>query len=137
MEKQAENRSRRLIVRFKPAEFELIEKRFRKTLFRKLSEYSRNVLLEKRITVAYRDKAMDDVLEELILLRRELNAIGNNLNQAVYQINAAHGNADSRLWAKLLTVVTGKVEPSISQIKERMNQYAELWSQKLRAAKAS
>jgi hypothetical protein len=137
MEKQAENRSRRLIVRFKPAEFELIEKRFRKTLFRKLSEYSRNVLLEKRITVAYRDKAMDDVLEELILLRQELNAIGNNLNQAVYQINAAHGNADGRLWASLLTMVTGKVEPSISQIKERMNQYAELWSQKSRAAKAS
>jgi hypothetical protein len=137
MEKQEENRSRRLIVRFKPAEFELIEKRFKKTLFRKLSEYSRNVLLEKSITVAYRDKAMDDVLEELILLRLELNAIGNNLNQAVYQINAVHGNADGRLWANLLSVVTSKVEPSISQIKERMNQYAELWSQKLRAAKAS
>jgi hypothetical protein len=136
MEKQEENRSRRLIVRFKPAEFELIEKRFKKTLFRKLSEYSRNVLLEKSITVSYRDKTMDDVLEELILLRRELNAIGNNLNQAVYQINAAHGNADGRLWANLLSVVTSKVEPSISQIKERMNQYAEIWSQKLRAAKA-
>ena len=136
MEKQEENRSRRLIVRFKPAEFELIEKRFKKTLFRKLSEYSRNVLLEKSITVSYRDKAMDDVLEELILLRRELNAIGNNLNQAVYQINAAHGNADGRLWANLLSVVTSKVEPSINQIKERMNQYAEIWSQKLRAAKA-
>jgi hypothetical protein len=136
MEKPEENRSRRLIVRFKPAEFELIEKRFKKTLFRKLSEYSRNVLLEKSITVSYRDKAMDDVLEELILLRRELNAIGNNLNQAVYQINAAHGNADGRLWASLLATITGKVEPAINQIKERMNQYAELWSQKLRAAKA-
>ncbi|MDB5004451.1 MAG: hypothetical protein JWQ34_2676 [Mucilaginibacter sp.] len=136
MEKQEENRSRRLIVRFKPAEFQLIEKRFKKTLFRKLSEYSRKVLLEKSITVSYRDKAMDDVLEELILLRRELNAIGNNLNQAVYQINAAHGNADGRLWANLLSVVTSKVEPSINHIKERMNQYAEIWSQKLRAAKA-
>jgi hypothetical protein len=136
MEKQEEKRSRRLIVRFKPAEFELIEKRFKKTLFRKLSEYSRNVLLEKSITVSYRDKGMDDVLEELILLRRELNAIGNNLNQAVYQINAAHGHADGRLWANLLGVITGRVEPAISQIKESMNQYAEIWSQKLRAAKA-
>ncbi|MEO8887313.1 MAG: hypothetical protein ABI367_14715 [Mucilaginibacter sp.] len=136
MEKPAENRSRRLIIRLKPTEFELIEKRFKKTLFRKLSEYCRNVLLEKTITVTYRDKAMDDVLEELILLRRELNAIGNNLNQAVYQINAAHGNADIRLWANLLAIITRQVEPSISQIKERMNQYADIWSQKLRAAKA-
>jgi len=136
MENPEENRTHRLIVRFKPAEFELIEKRFKKTLFRKLSEYTRNVLLEKTITVTYRDKAMDDVLEELILLRRELNAIGNNLNQAMRQINSVHGNADTKLWANLLTIVNGKVEPAILQIKERMNHYADIWSQKLKAGKA-
>ena len=136
MEKEEENRSRRVIVRFKPAEFELLEKRFKKTLFRKLSEYTRNVLLEKNVTVTYRDKAMDDVLEELILLRRELNAIGNNLNQAVRNINAAHGNADTRLWMHLMSVVNSKVEPAIQEIKDRMNNYADIWSQKLRAEKA-
>ena len=136
MENAIENRSRRVIVRFKPAEFELLQKRFKRTLFRKLSEYTRNVLLEKNIMVTYRDKAMDDVLEELILLRRELNAIGNNLNQAMHQINSARGNADTRLWANLLTTVTTKLEPAILQIKERMNQYAELWSQKSKAGRA-
>jgi hypothetical protein len=65
-----------------------------------MSEYIRSVLLEKPITVNYRDKSMDEMLEELSLLRKELNAIGNNLNQAVRQINSAHGNADSRLWLK-------------------------------------
>lgn len=136
MEKPEENRSRRVIVRFKPAEFELLEKRFKKTLFRKLSEYTRNVLLEKNITVTYRDKAMDDVLEELILLRRELNAVGNNLNQTMRNINSAHGNAETRLWMNLMSVINGKVEPAIQEIKDRMNKYADLWSQKLRAPKA-
>jgi hypothetical protein len=131
-----ENRSHRLIVRFKPTEFELIEKRFKKTLFRKLSEYTRNVLLEKTITVTYRDKAMDDILEELILLRRELNAVGNNLNQAMRNINAAHGNADAKLWMNLLTTISNRVEPAINQIKEQMNKYADLWSQKSKAEKA-
>lgn len=131
-----ENRSHRLIVRFKPTEFEQIEKRFKKTLFRKLSEYTRHVLLEKTITVTYRDKAMDDILEELILLRRELNAIGNNLNQSVRNINAAHGNADAKLWMNLLTTVSNRVEPAINHIKEQMNQYADLWSQKSKAGKA-
>ncbi|MFD2872048.1 hypothetical protein ACFS5N_06190 [Mucilaginibacter ximonensis] len=131
-----ENRSHRLIVRFKPTEFELIEKRFKKTLFRKLSEYTRNVLLEKTITVTYRDKAMDDILEELILLRRELNAVGNNLNQAMRNINATHGNADAKLWMNLLTTINSRVEPAINQIKEQMNKYADLWSQKSKAEKA-
>ena len=136
MAKQEDKRVRWKNVRFKPDEYELLEGRFKKTRFRKLSEYMRSVLLEKPITVNYRDKAMDEVLEELVLLRKELNAIGNNLNQAVYQINAAHGHADASLWANLLGVVNGKVEPAIVQIKERMNQYADLWSQKLKAVKA-
>jgi hypothetical protein len=136
MAKQEDKRIRWKNLRFKPEEFELLEGRFKKTRFRKLSEYMRSVLLDKPVTVNYRDQAMDDVLEELIVLRRELNAIGNNLNQAVYQINAAHGNADICLWANLLSVVNSKIEPAIGQIKERMNQYADIWSQKLKAGKA-
>jgi hypothetical protein len=123
-------------LRFTPEEYQLLEKRFKKTSFRKLSEYMRNVLLEKPVTVNYRDNAMDDVLEEMILLRQELNAIGNNLNQAMRNINSAHGSADTRLWMNLLGVINTKLEPSINQIKDRMNQYADIWSQKLRAGKA-
>jgi len=123
-------------LRFKPEEYQFLEKRFKKTSFRKLSEYMRSVLLEKPVTVNYRDKAMDDVLEEMILLRQELNAIGNNLNQAMRSLNSAHGNADTRLWMNLLGIIKTRLEPSIDQIKERMNQYADIWSQKLRAVKA-
>lgn len=136
MDKSEENRSRRVIVRFKPGEYQKLEERFKKTVFRKLSEYTRNVLLEKTITVIYRDKAMDDILEELVLLRRELNAIGNNLNQAVRNINAAHGQAGADLWRSLLSTVTGRLEPAINQIREQMKQYADLWSQKSKAGKA-
>ena len=131
MENQGENRSRILLTRLKPAEFTLLDSRFKKTRFRKLSEYIRSVLLEKPITVTYRDKSMDEVLEELILLRKELNAIGNNLNQTVRNINSAHGHADTRLWVNLLGVINSKLEPSILQIKDRMNKYADIWSQKL------
>src|SRR6201986_4520470 len=123
-------------LRFKPDEYELLEGRFKKTRFRKLSEYMRSLLLDKPVTVNYRDKAMDDVLEDMILLRQELNAIGNNLNQAMRSINSAHSHADTRLWMNLMSVINGKLEPSINQIKERMNQYADIWSQKLRAVKA-
>ena len=131
MENEDENRSRVLLTRLKPAEFKLLDSRFKKTRFRKLSEYIRSVLLEKPITVTYRDKSMDEVLEELILLRKELNAIGNNLNQAVRNINSAHGNADNSLWVSLLGIINSKLEPSIYQIKDRMNKYADIWSQKL------
>lgn len=136
MKNEEENQLKRATIRFKPNEFKLLDDRFKKTRFRKLSEYIKSVLLEKPITVRYRDKSMDAILEELILLRKELNAIGNNLNQVVRNINSAHGNADTRLWVNLLSVINSKPEPSIIQIKEWMNHYADLWSQKSRAEKA-
>jgi hypothetical protein len=137
MKTEETNRSIKVTTRFKPNEFKLLETRFKKTRFRKLSEYIRCVLLEKPVNVIYRDKSMDDMLEELALLRKELNAIGINLNQAVRQINSAHGNADGRLWLNLLSVIGSKVDPSIGQIKERMENFSALWSQKLKPEEAS
>lgn len=130
-----ENRSKILLTRLKPGELSELDKKFQKTRFRKLSEYVRCVLLEKPVTVIYRDKAMDDILEELILLRRELNAVGNNLNQAMRSINAAHGQAEQRLWAGLFGIIQSKIEPAVRQIKDRMNEYAEIWSRKSKAEK--
>jgi ribosomal protein L29 len=136
MEEDNENRSKWIKVRLKPSEEELLNKRFKKTTFQNLSEFGRAMILGKPVTVIHRDKSMDEVLEELALLRRELNAIGNNLNQAVRNINSAHGFPDTRLWMNLLTLINGKVEPSISEIKERMTKYSDIWSQKLKVERA-
>jgi hypothetical protein len=130
-----ENRSKWIKIRLKPSEEELLNKRYKKSTFQNLSEYGRACILGEPVTIIHRDKSMDEVLEELALLRRELNLVGNNLNQAVRNINSAHGFPDTRLWMNLLTIISGKLEPSINQIKERMNKYADLWSQKLRAGR--
>lgn len=135
MEKNEENRSRRLIIRLKPTEFKQIENRFRKTMCRKLSEYSRNVLLEKTVTVLHRDKAIDEVLEELILLRKELNQVGNNFNQAVRKLNSISGTPEGHIWQSTLEILRDQLEPSIRHIKDRINNYSDLWSQKLSAEK--
>src|SRR5882757_5930437 len=132
MEEDNENRSKWIKVRLKPSEEELLNKRYKKSTFQNLSEFGRAMILGNPVTIIYRDKSMDEVLEELILLRRELNFVGNNLNQAVRNINSTHGFPDTRLWMNLLTVINGRLEPSIMQIKEQINKYADLWSQKLK-----
>jgi len=136
MKKTEENRSRRIITRLKPEEYKVIQDRFKKTMFRKMSEYSRNVLLEKTITVTHRDKSMDEVLEELILLRKELNAIGINFNQAVRKLNSVEGMPDANIWQAMIVVLRDKLEPAIIQIKERVSDYADIWSQRLSVEKA-
>ena len=136
MEEQEENRNRWLNIRLNSEEYKMVEKRFKKTSFQTMSEYHRALLLGDPVTVLHRDKSMDEMLEELVLLRRELNHIGNNLNQAVRKVNCAHGALDNRLWMNLLAVINGKLEPYMKQIKEQITQYADLWSQKLKPGKA-
>ncbi len=45
---------------------------FKKTRFSKLSEYVRSLLLGKPVIVLYRDRSMDEILEEMVNLRQEL-----------------------------------------------------------------
>lgn len=129
------NRTRRLILRLKPEEYEKIERRYLKSMFRNMSEYSRAVLLKKPVTFTYRNKSMDDVLEELILLRRELNYIGNNFNQAVYKLNSVMGMPEAKLWEEALTVLRDQLEPSVREIKVKLDEYSEIWSKSLPAKK--
>lgn len=123
-----ENRIRRLIFRLKPDEYEKIEKRRQKSMCRSMSEYSRSVLLKKPVTFAYRNRSMDDVLEELIQIRNELNHIGINFNQAVHKLNNVMGMPNAELWQAALIVLRDQLEPSIREIKEKMDNYSEIWS---------
>jgi len=97
-------------------------------MFRKMSEYSRAVLLQKPVRVIHRDKSMDDVLDELILLRKELNYIGNNFNQVVYKLNSVIGMPESELWQAALILLRDQLEPAIKDIKKKMDAYSEIWS---------
>ena len=130
-----ENRSRVILIRLKPNEYKLLENRFQKSMFQYMSEYSRSVLLQKPVIFIYSDKSMDDMLEELVLLRRELNYIGNNFNQAVHKLNSVMGMPDAKLWEEALTVLRDQLEPSMREIKDKLNNYSEIWSQKLSAEK--
>jgi len=74
--------------RVKPEEYEKIHKLFRATTHRKLSEYARKVLLNKPVTIKYRNASIDEFLTDIIPLKNQLNAIGKNLNQVVRKLHA-------------------------------------------------
>jgi hypothetical protein len=44
------------------------------------SSYLRKVALQKPVTIKYRNESADDFLLDMLNLKKELNAIGNNFN---------------------------------------------------------
>lgn len=87
MENQKSKTKSWISFRVKPAEYDRIHNFFSATTCRKLSEYARNVLLQKPVVVKYRNQSADDFLVEVLQLKKELNAIGNNYNQAVKKLH--------------------------------------------------
>jgi hypothetical protein len=129
MSEKNSNRVRVVTMRLTTKEYSIIEAKFKTTTCRKLSEYMRNVLLEKKITVFTRNKSMDDVMTELILLRNELNAIGNNFNQVVKRLHVLQSSAELKMWLMVNESAKESVLKKIDEIKLRINQFSDKWSQ--------
>ncbi|WP_157970272.1 plasmid mobilization protein [Albibacterium indicum] len=125
-----ENRIRRVTLRFNSDEYKIIEKGFRKSTSQNMSEYMREILFDKTLTFTYRNRSIDDSQEELIRIRREINYIGNNFNQAVHKLNSVMGMPDAEIWEGVMVVLRDQVEPMIRETKERMDILSEIWSQK-------
>ena len=95
------NLTRRVTIRLKPDEYGKIHSKFKSTTKRKLSEYIRAVLLEKPLTVFTRSKSLDNFISEMILLRNELNFIGNNFNQSVKKLHTLDEISEIKIWSIL------------------------------------
>src|SRR3978361_1984105 len=98
MEKKNSFRTRIIGLRLTPKEYQQIEKQFSNSTAKKMSDYVRHVLFDKPVTVYQRNKSLDDFMAEMILLRNELNGIGNNFNQAVKKLHKLQQIPEFNSW---------------------------------------
>jgi hypothetical protein len=123
------NRERLLQVRLTSKELEKIQAKFSQSTCRKLSDYVRRVLLEKPITTNHRNQSLDDFMSEMILLRNELNAIGNNFNQTVKRLHALQHIDEVKTWLILHETARQIITRKIDEIKSKINQIDSQWLQ--------
>ncbi len=122
-------RTRIIGLRLTAKEYEQIEQRRKKSTAGKLSEYVRLVLLNKPVTVYQRNRSLDDFMAEMMLLRNELNSIGNNFNQAVKKLNSLQQIAEFRSWMITYELEKKTLLNKVDEIKNRINKIADEWLQ--------
>src|SRR5665647_2615712 len=99
MKKQEkEVRKKMVVVRMNDNEFEQMEKLRKKSTERNLSSYVREVVLQKPVLINYRNQSADDFLKDMLGLKKELNSIGNNFNQAVHKLHILDKIPEFRVW---------------------------------------
>jgi hypothetical protein len=129
MEQTNEKRNRIIGLRLTMSEYGLIEKQWKKSNCRKLSDYVRRLIFSRPLVSSYRNRSMDEAMAELMLLRKELNAIGVNFNQAVHRLHTLDHLPQMLSWLTAFerdkSVLFGKMD----EVALSVEKMAALWLQ--------
>lgn len=129
MGRENSNRTRIIGLRLTPAEYAKIERKWKASTCRKLSDYVRHNLFEKPVTSYYRNQSTDDFMAEMVQLRNELNHIGNNFNQAVKRLHTLNQISEFRSWLIAYEVEKKTLFNKVDEIKKHVQKIAESWLQ--------
>jgi hypothetical protein len=127
MERENSNRTRIVGLRFTPEEYKKIERRWKASTCRKLSDYIRKHLFDKPITTNYRNKSLDEFMSEIIRLRGELSAIGNNFNQAVKKLHTLNQIPEFKVWIISSELDKKNLLEKVEEIKEYIQKISVKW----------
>ena len=72
---------------------------------------------------------MDDLMAELILLKNELSAIGNNFNQVVKRLHTMDDKQDLQSWLLLNEKHKENFFKKVEEINQKITQLSDQWLQ--------
>jgi hypothetical protein len=124
---ETEVRNKMVVVRMNEAELKQLEKMQQKTTEKNTSTYLRKVALQKPVTVKYRNVSADDFLLDVLNLKKELNAIGNNFNQAVHKLHLLDKIPEFRQWIQQYDRLHNDFISKTEQINLKVNELYEQW----------
>ncbi|MBG6063301.1 hypothetical protein IWX83_003111 [Flavobacterium sp. CG_9.1] len=127
MERENSNRTRIVGLRFTPEEYAKIERKWKVSTCRKLSDYIRKRLFNKPINTTYRNQSLDDMTREMMLLYKQLNAIGNNFNQAVKKLHTLDQIPEFKVWIISSELDKKILLDKIEEIKIYIQKISEKW----------
>jgi hypothetical protein len=129
MEEKKSGRVRLIGLRLTIDEYTLLESLWKKSTVVKLSEYVRRIMFGKTITVYNRNQSLDDFMAELILLRKELNAIGVNFNQAVHRLHTLDHMPQMQGWLQRFDRDKDVFFSKADEIRLKINSISAQWLQ--------
>lgn len=130
VKKENEVRDTILKIRLNRDEYAAIKMQQGKSTEKCLSAYVRKVAMKNPVLINYRNESADDFLNDMLSLKKDLNGIGNNFNQAVHKLHILERIPEFREWINSYKGMHARLVNKIEEIKLRMNQLYEQWLQK-------
>lgn len=119
-----------LIVRVNDSLYQKLGKLVKESNCQSIAEVVRKILLSQKINCFYTDVTLDAPMEELALIRKELKAIGVNINQQTRYFNACKTDAEKRFHAGQTLELYQKVELKVERLLLLISKLAAQWLSK-------
>ncbi|UUW08651.1 plasmid mobilization relaxosome protein MobC [Flavobacterium plurextorum] len=129
MEQKNYSRNRWLHIRLTEVELQQVDKNFKASVYRKRSAFVRRNLLRKPVVMKYRNESLDELIQQLIQLRTQLNFIGNNFNQSVKKLHTLIEISDFRQWIESFESDKKKYFSIAEEIKKHIENISQKWLQ--------
>lgn len=95
-----------------------------------IGELARRILSKEKIVLFHKDASMDAPMEELTSIRKELKAIGVNINQITHSFHTATSDSQKNYQALRVAEEYKKVGLRVDKLLELISQLAKKWLQK-------
>lgn len=116
-----------IIIRVDDATNERLNKLVKESNCRTVAEVARRILSRERINCFYRDASMSGPMEEMALIRKELKAIGVNINQQTRYFNACKSAAEKNFHSDRTLELYAKVDHKMERLFVLISKLAEKW----------
>lgn len=91
---------------------------------------ARKILSHEKITLFYKDMSLNATMEQLALIRKELKAIGININQITRSFNRDKAETSRAFYVKKAADQYEKVNVKVEQLLILISKLADKWLQK-------
>lgn len=95
-----------------------------------VGEVARRILSKEKILCLHRDNTADAIMEELISIKKELNAIGVNINQVTHFFHTAESGEQRMFQVLKIAEQYSKVDGKVERLLELVSEVAKKWLQK-------
>lgn len=129
LENETEILSHNLIVRVSQAQYNQLEKLRAESNCQTIAEIVRRILAGKRINLFYTDITMNGPMEELASIRRELKAIGININQITRSFNTDKAGIQRAYYVMKVAGLYKNVDAKVDRLLVLISKLTEKWLQ--------
>lgn len=122
-------KSHRIDVRITTAENSKIESLYKISTCRSKAQYVRELIFKRPIRIFYRNQSLDDLIEEIVILNREINTHKDNQSKILEILFTYKNSSELNQTIQDVGLKIMSLHKKMDEVKSQMEKIVEKWSQ--------